>query len=412
MTDAERFFNRPPASHNEIDEIATDVARLVLTGKLAEKEARWYLASFIYNSDIPHNVVKRSERDAVGTGKRLPDQVFADAVDHVRTQLTGLIAGENTKLDLCEIATGKSLCGWSSKIISGPRAFPKKDYDQHTHLLREFPVSADTISNLTNIRSLENFNVGPIEYIKDARDDIVDEYLLLSKGQREWELLSLSAEHICAISSVLAPRRAVNTRNRVSLLRRAESYLTVARDDLRDYLDCGVENPHTLSTLFTNLTPRQIEDITELDPLASQMLARSALTPIPPPRSSVVKLLGRVIQREVGDRLVVTRLTNTYTNVVSEVVGSEFTPRDASHAIKTKERRRQDFADWNGAVKNLVESGYYGFGATPDEVLIDFSGRTRRTPAPSAALAPRRDPTNCPSPTARPGAKTICPPNA
>jgi hypothetical protein len=378
MNAAERLFNRLPASHNEIDEIATDVARLVLTGKLAEKEARWYLASFIYNSNIPNNVVKRSERDAVGTGKRLPQQVFVDAVDYVRTQLTVLIAGENAKLNLGELAAGKSLCGWSSKIISGPRAFPKKDYDRRTHQLREFPVNADTISNLTNIRSLESFNVAPIEYIDDARDDIVDEYLLLSKGQREWELLSLSAEHICAISGVSAPRRAVNTRNRVSLLRRAESELTAARDDLYEYLDCGVENPHTLSTLFTNLTPRQIEDIIGLDPMASQMLARSALTPIPPPRSSVVKLLGRVIRDEVGDQQVVTCLTSAYTNVVSEVVGSEFTRNNAARAIKTKERRRQDFANWNGAVKNLVKSGYYGFGSTPDEVLVDLSGRTRR----------------------------------
>jgi len=366
-------FGHFPQSHREIDTIARDVAQRVLAGTMSESDARWELASLVYKSNIPEAVVGRATN-----GRQIPGQVVRDSVDFVREQLTKIITGTQPKLDIEVVAGGSSLCGWASRIITGPRVFPKTNFDSRTRRTREVTVSDDTISGLVALRAIGDYGVTSLfnEEV-EQRHDVVDEYLLLAKGLRELELVHLNAEHICAVYAVAPPRRAPHVRNHRALLTRLDSSESSCRDDLYRVLDGEAVTPDSLATLFTNLTLNEIDAVAALSPLSSQMLARSALTPVPPPRQVVVKTLRTNVTSAVGGLRFANDLCRAYVNVVSEVDGSEFAPDTARRHIKRVAQRRAEFANWNATVTGLVERGHLDLGETPDHVLTSLSREVR-----------------------------------
>ena len=366
-------FGHFPKSNHEIDTLAREVACRVLAGTTSESDARWALASLVYRSNIPEVVVGRTTN-----GRAIPNQVVRDAVDFVREQLTKLIVGPKPKLDLKMLAEGSSLCGWASRIIAGARVFPKTNFDSRTRLSREVTVSDGTISGLVALRAIGDYGISPLfnEEV-EQRHDVVDEYELLARGLREWELLHLSAEHICAVYSVAAPRRAPHVRNHRALLTRLDASENSCRDDLTSFLDSGGMPKDSLANLFTNLTVDELEAIERLSPLSSQMLARSALTPTPPPRQTVIKTLRANVVEVVGGPRSANSLCRAYVNVVSEINGSEFAPDAAPRQIKRVGQRRADFANWNRTAGDLVERGFLDLGVTPDQVLTSLSRQVR-----------------------------------
>ncbi len=362
-----------PQSHREIDIFAHDVAREFLTGQSTESDARWKLASLVYQSHIPEVVVGRAT-----TGRTIPGQVVLDSVDFVREQLTKMITGPQPKLDLRVLAGGASLCGWASHIIAGPRVFPKTNFDSRTCRTREVTVNDDTISSLVALRSIGDYGVGSLfDEEVEQRHDVVDEYLLLAKGLREWELVHLSAEHICTLYAVSPPRRAYHVRNRRALLTRLDSSENSCRDDITSFLDSGDRPNDNLANLFTNLKTDELEAVEHLEPLASQMLARSALTPTPPPRQTVVRTLRANLIEIVGGQRSANNLCRAYVNVVSEIEGSEFAPDAAPRSAKRVSQRRADFANWNRTAMGIVERGLLDLGRTPDQVLTSLSRQVR-----------------------------------
>jgi hypothetical protein len=375
------LLKRYPTDHHEIDAAATDVARQVFLSTVSERDARWALAALIYGSDVPEKVVFKAAAFNTGGG-RVPQQVAEDSRDYVREQLTKTIVGPKPKLDLRRIADGQSLCGWASRIISGPAVFPKKNFDSRTRRTREVTVSNETISGLVAIRSFADsmpyLGIDPTNTIDDFRHDIVDEFLLLAKGLREWELVHLSAEHICAVSDVRAPRRSIDLPNRKSLLARLDTRTNTTRQDLTDYLTNGVLVPDSLANVFTNLEVDDLDDVIRLDALSSQMLARSALTPVPPPREPVMRALRTSINKVVGQPKVAAEIVKAYAGVIAETAGSEFTPDASARRIKTATARRHDFERWESDVRTLVDTGCVGLGLTPDEVFLNLNTRARR----------------------------------
>jgi hypothetical protein len=366
-------FGHFPKSNNEIDALAREVAQRALAGTLSESDARWALASLVYRSNIPEVVVGRATN-----GRQIPSQVVRDSSDFVREQLTKMITGPKPKLDLKVVAGGSSLCGWASRIIAGPCVFPKNNFDSRTRRTREVTVSDDTISGLVALRAIGDYGVSSLfnEEV-EHRHDVVDEYMLLAKGLREWELVHLNAEHICTVSAVAPPRRAPHLTNRRALLVRLDSSENSCRDDLRRVLDGETIARDSLATLFTNLTPEEIIGVVALAPLSSQMLARSALTPTPPPRQTVVKTLRTNVTKTAGGQRFANSLCRSYVNVVSEIDGSEFAPDAATRQIKRVAERRADFAEWNATANDLVERGHLDLGETPDQVLTSLSRQVR-----------------------------------
>jgi hypothetical protein len=366
-------FGHFPKSNNEIDALAREVAQRALAGTLSESDARWALASLVYRSNIPEVVVGRA-----ANGRQIPSQVVRDSADFIREQLTKMITGPKPKLDLKVVAGGSSLCGWASRIIAGPCVFPKTNFDSRTRRTREVTVSADTISGLVALRAIGDYGVSSLfnEEI-EHRHDVVDEYMLLAKGLREWELVHLNAEHICTVSAVAPPRRAPHATNRRALLVRLDSSENSCRDDLRRMLNGETIARDSLATLFTNLTPEEIIGVVSLSPLSSQMLARSALTPVPPPRQTVVKTLRTNVIKTAGGQRSANNLCRAYVDVVSEIDGSEFAPDAAHRQIKRVGQRRSDFANWNKTVSGLVERGFLDLGETPDLVLTSLSRQVR-----------------------------------
>jgi hypothetical protein len=366
-------FGHFPKSNHEIDTLAREVAQSVLAGTTTESDARWALASLVYRSDLPEIVVGRAS-----TGRQIPSQVVRDSSDFVREQLTKMITGPRPKLDLKTVAGGSSLCGWASRIIAGPRAFPKTNFDSRTRRTREVTVSGDTISGLVALRAIGDYGVDPlINEEVEHRHDIVDEYVLLARGLREWELIHLNAEHICTVSNVAPPRRAPHLSNRRVLLAKLDSSENSCRDDLTSFLDSGGMPKDSLANLFTNLTVDELEAVERLPPLSSQMLARSALTPSPPPRQTVIKTLRTNLVTSTGGRRSANSLCRAYVNVVSEIDGSEFAPDAAHRQIKRVAERRADFARWNEAADDLVKRGFLDLGKTPDQVLTSLSRQVR-----------------------------------
>jgi len=366
-----------PRTHHDIDEAAISVASQALAGGISESDARWALAASVYQSDIPERVVRQAT-----SGKGTPTQVVADSTDYVREQLTKMIVGPNPKLDMARLAQGASLCGWAARVISGPMVFPKVNYDSRKRQTRTVTVSDETISGLLTMRSAYHAGITPIVSLDDERfHDVVDEYLILAKGLREWELTHLNAEHICVVSEVAAPRRAVLAPNRKALLRRVESEETSTRDDLRAGLS-GNAAANSLYDLFSHLDPAQVEAVARLNPLASQTLSRSALTPVPAPRHTILRTVTSSLAPVVGGKAVAKDLVAAYANVVSEVDGSEFTPSNTLPAIKSRRRRTQDFANWQSVSMSVAENGYIELGETPESILTSLSSRVR-----SAAIA-------------------------
>jgi hypothetical protein len=366
-------FGHFPKSNNEIDALAREVAQRAVAGTMPEKDARWALATLVYRSNIPEVVVGRATN-----GRQIPHQVVRDSVDFVREQLTKMIVGPKPKLDLKVVAGGSSLCGWASRIIAGPYVFPKTNFDSRTRRTREVTVDEGTISGLVALRAIGDYGIGSLfNEEAERRYDMVDEYELLAKGLREWELVHLSAEHICTVSAVAPPRRAPHLTNRRALLARLDSSENSCRDDLRSILDGETIARDSLATLFTNLTPDEIVGVVALSPLASQMLARSALTPVPPPRQTVVKTLRTNVIKTAGGQRMANSLCRAYVNVVSEIDGSEFAPAAAHRQIKRVAERRADFANWNASATGLVERGFLDLGETPDQVLTSLSRQVR-----------------------------------
>ena len=373
MSATQDIFGHFPKSNHEIDALAREVAQSAVAGTLTEPDARWALASLVYRSNIPEVVVYRAT-----LGRQIPSQIVRDSADFVREQLTKMITGPKPKLDLQVVAGGSSLCGWASRVIAGPCVYPKNNFDSRTRRTREVTVGEDTISSLVALRAIGDYGIGSLfnEETK-RRHDVVDEYMLLAKGLREWELVHLNAEHICTVSGVAPPRRAPNLSNRRALLTRLDSSDGTCRDDLRSILDGETITRDSLATLFTNLTPEEIDRVASLSPLSSQMLARSALTPVPPPRLTVVKTLRTNVSNVAGGQRSANKLCRAYVNVVSEIDGSEFAPDAASRQIKRVAERRLDFANWNATATDLVERGFLGLGETPDQVLVSLSRQVR-----------------------------------
>lgn len=370
---APRPFERQPGSRQEIDTRARSISLSARDGAITEREARWSLAALVYRSDIPEVVVRRAT-----TGRHVPLQVVSDSVDYVREQLIKMIAGATPKLDLSYVAGGSSLCGWASRIITGPYVFPKTNFDTRTRRTREVTVSEDTISGLVALRSMGDYGVSPaFSEEVEQRHDLVDEYLTLAKGLREWELVHLNAEHLCVVSLVAPPRRAVHLPNRRSLSRKLELVETACRDDLRRALDGEEVTTASLATLFSKLSLDEIESVERLEPFASQLLARSALTPVPPPRANVVKTLRTNIASVVGGSRAAGSLCRAFVDVVSEVDGSEFAPGSTPRRIKKVAERRANFAAWGEAARSLVERDLLGLGETPDQVLTSLSRQVR-----------------------------------
>jgi hypothetical protein len=158
---------------------------------------------------------------------------------------------------------------------------------------------------------------------------------------------------------------------------RLDSSENSCRDDLRRVLDGETIARDSLATLFTNLTPEEIIGVVSLSPLSSQMLARSALTPVPPPRQTVVKTLRTNVIKTAGGQRSANNLCRAYVDVVSEIDGSEFAPDAAHRQIKRVGQRRSDFANWNKTVSGLVERGFLDLGETPDLVLTSLSRQVR-----------------------------------
>jgi hypothetical protein len=366
-------FGHFPKSNQEIDDLARDVAKRALAGTMTDKDARWALASLVYKSNIPEAVVGSSTN-----GLQIRVQLVRDSADYVREQLTKMIVGPKPKLDLKMLAEGSSLCGWARRIIAGARVFPKTNFDSRTRLSREVVVSDDTISSLVALRAIGDYGVSSLfnEEV-EQRHDVVDEYALLAKGLREGELLHLSAEHICTVYAVAAPRRAPHVRNHRALLTRLDASENACRDDLYQLLDDETIARDSLAILFTNLTPEEIGGVVSLSPLSSQMLARSALTPVPPPRQTVVKTLRANVVKAAGGQRSANSLCRAYVNVVSEIDGSEFAPDAAHRQIKRVAERRADFANWNATANDLVKHGHLDLGETPDQVLTSLSRQVR-----------------------------------
>lgn len=377
-----RTLEHPPTSNREIDVLARDIATRTLAGEVAEKDARWKLASFVYRSNIPESVVGRAT-----AGRQMPQQVVTDSIDFVREQLTKMIVGPNSKLDLEIVAKGSSLCGWASRIIAGPYVFPKTNFDSRTRRTRVVTVSDDTISSLVALRTIGEYGISSMfDEEVERRHDIVDEYMLLAKGLREWELVHLNAEHICTVSSVAPPRRAANATNRRALLAKLESSDVACRDDLR----VADTSRDSLASLFTNLTSEEMDKVASLAPLSSQMLARSALTPVPPPRQTVMKTLRTNVTASVGGQRSALDLCRAYVNVVSEIDGSEFAPASERRQIKRSSVRKADFANWNEISSGLVERGFVALGETPDQILTSLSRHVRAISLDRAGRAPQR----------------------
>ena len=207
--------------------------------------------------------------------------------------------------------------------------------------------------------------------------NLVDEYELLARGLREWELLHLNAEHLCVISSVSPPRRAIHLPNRRALLKRLDQSVDACRSDLAEFVEREDVGENSLAALFTNLSIDDIDRVSRLNPLSSQMLARSALTPVPQPRQAVVKSLRVSVEDSVGGPRAAGQLCRAYVNVVSEVDGSEFAADNAARRIKKASERKADFANWHSTVDGLVERGHVDLGTTPDTVLTTLSEKVR-----------------------------------
>lgn len=364
---------RNRTNRQEIDAVARSISAQAVAGTMPEPEARWNLAALVYRSDIPENVVGRAV-----SGRSIPRQAYSDSIESVREQLTKMIAGPNPKLDLSLVASGSSLCGWASRIISGPYVFPKTNFDTRNRCTREVTVSDDTISSLIALRSMSDFGFDAMPSREEEHDhNVVDEYHLLSKGLREWELVHLNAEHICAVSSVAHPRRSIHLPNRRSLLKRLELSVDTCRTDLAEFVERDVVPSNSLAALFSNLSVDDIDRVSRLNPMSSQMLARSALTPVPQPRQSVVRSLRSTLQGSVGGPRAASQLCRAYVNVVSEVDGSEFAPGNTPRRIKKASERKVDFTQWRYVVEGLVERGHLDLGETPDKVLTTMSQRVR-----------------------------------
>lgn len=373
-------------NRQQIDAVARSVAARSIAGAMPEADARWTLAALVYRSDIPENVVGRAV-----SGRSIPRQACADSVESVREQLTKMIVGPNPKLDLNLVADGSSLCGWASRIISGPFVFPKTNFDTRNRCMREVTVNDDTISSLIALRSMSDLGISSIPSHEEERGhNVVDEYFLLAKGLREWELVHLNAEHICAVSAVAPPRRAIHLRNRQTLLKRLELSVDTCRSDLAEFVEREDVASDSLAVLFSNLSIDDVDRIARLNPLSSQMLARSALTPVPQPRQSVVRSLRTSIETSVGGPRAASQLCRAYVNVVSEVEGSEFAPCKAPRRIKKRSERKADFANWDIAVEGLVERGHLDLGQTPDMVLTTMSQKARAISVERASCAQLR----------------------
>jgi hypothetical protein len=282
--------------------------------------------------------------------------------------------------------------------MSGGRVYSKKDYNTRTKELRTVVVSPEAVVGLSErqqsstapatgysdrristsatILTLYGLDVPTTSPDDDERHDLVDEFALLSKGMREREMIHLSAAHIAALFRVGLPRRSVRLPNRDELIERVESYPAATRDDLRDGFR-GETPTGSIATLFTNLDEDSVATIIQIDPLASQALARSALTPTPPPRIYVVKSLKRDLSPLVGGVRQSSVLVNAYVDIVAEVTESEFSPNASQGRIKTAEERIDDYHRWEDVVKAVVKKGHTSLGYRPHEVLCSVSARAR-----------------------------------
>lgn len=362
-------------AHVDIDAAAAEAARQYLAGATSESDARWAIAALVYASDVPEQCVLRST--SMPAWSYHHRRATEDAQDYVREQLTRLIAGDAPKLDLGLIAEGRSVCGWASAIVSGDRALPKFDYNSRTGQRRLVTTDDDTLSYLISLRAMRDLGATPSSPEADSLHDVVDEFLLLAKGLREWEAVHLAATHIAIVSNVRLPRRSARAANRETLLQRLESEVSATRSDLREARH-GVADPDSLAGLFSNLDEVDVNAIIRLDPLASQALARSALTPVPPPRVHVVKSLKSYVAPVVGGVSPALTLVSAYSDVVAEMTGSEFSPSAQSRQIKSDEQRHADFRHWDDVVDDLVGRGVRSLGESPQEVLVTLSARARQ----------------------------------
>lgn len=362
-----------PIAREDVNAASSEAARQFLSGAATETDARWTIAALVYASDIPETCVRR----AMGA-RNSRTQFFNDTTDYVREQLTRLIvvAGGNAKLDLTLVAGGSQVSSWAQAMLSGPRVFPKKDWDTASHRRRTEVVDDETLSRLITIRALSQFHADVYSTDDEEKHELVDEFIVLSRGLRESEMVHHAASHIAALHRVGLPRRAFRYRNRSALLSRVESRVDATRQDLRFALD-GVVGEDSLAVLFSNLDEEDVEAIVRLSPLESQALARSALTPMPPPRLQVVRALKDEITPIVNGQRAASQLVNAYVDVVAETNGSEFSPSAESRTVKTAEQRRADFLAWETSVESLLARGVRELGETPRDVLVSLSTRSR-----------------------------------